>query len=187
MSICLIPYKTSRQYSGCRAWQRYRKIVPEKGVLLDDSAGDVDCAAEHLLDFEPRHQRLEIAPRTREALQRAGRSERGVPDEQVQWHRPYRRPLESGRDHARARLQMTDDVGDRVARPHDVVGEMKQRRVGRNRYRSFLDRRRDQRNVAPVVLDRPRARPLEHLGTLLDSDDRTARTDQTLQRRETQS
>src|SRR5580698_3880730 len=170
-----------------RSLARYMKIVPEKGVLFDDSGGDVDRATEHLFDFKPRYQRLEIAPRTREALKRAGRSERGVPHEQVQRHRPYRRPLESGRDDARARLEMTDDVGNRVARAHDVVREMKERRVGCNRYRSFLDRRRNEHNVAPVVLGRPRTRPLEHLGALLNSDDRAASADQTLQRGKTQS
>ena len=57
-------------------------------------------------------------------------------------------------------------------RAHYVVREMENRRIGRERYRGFLDRRRDELDVVPAILIRPCACPLEHLGTLLDSDDR---------------
>src|SRR5271165_1417327 len=70
-------------------------------ALLDDAAGDVDGPTEHLLDLEPRHQRLEMTPRPSEALERARRTQRGVPYQEIQRHRADGRPLESGRDDSR--------------------------------------------------------------------------------------
>src|SRR5258708_38216726 len=64
---------------------------------------------------------------------------------------------------------------------------MKQRRVCRDRDRGFLDRGRDELDVSPVVLSRPRPRELEHLGTLLDSDDRTLGADKILERRQAET
>src|SRR5271167_112326 len=162
------------------------EIVSEIFPLLYDADRDVNGAGEHLLDLERGHNRLEMAPRAREALERAGRAERGVPHQQIQRHRADRRPFEPGRDDPRARLEMADDVGERLWRAHYVVREMKPRRVGRHRYRGFLDRGRDERDVLPAIVGSSRAGPLEHLGALLNSDDRALRPDETLQRRKTQ-
>src|SRR5260370_17447374 len=93
------------------------KIVSEKAALLYDAAGDVDGAAEHLLDLEPRHQRLEMAPRMREALERARRAQGGVPHEEIQRHRADGRPLEPGRDGSRTGLEMADDIADPLRPP----------------------------------------------------------------------
>src|SRR5271156_3367208 len=118
-------------------------MVSENSARLDDAAGDVNGAAQHLFDLELLQNGLEMAPWTRQSLQRAGRSQRRVPYEQIQRHRTNRRPLESGRYYPRAGLEMADDVSQRARRAHDVVGEMKQRRVGGERYLRFLDRGRD--------------------------------------------
>src|SRR5580700_5028439 len=111
--------------------QRHAKIISEKSALLDGAAGEVNGAAKHLLDRQLLQNSLEIAPRTRQTLERAGRSQRSVPYEEIQRQRADGRPLESGRDDPRARLEMADDVGERLGRAHYVVREMKQRRVGR--------------------------------------------------------
>src|SRR5580658_5945061 len=107
-------WRRRERYSGIAASQRHTTILSEKAALLDDPAGQVNGAAEHLLDLEARQDRLEIAPRAREALERAGRAQRRAPHEQIQRHRPHRGPLESGRDDPRPRLEMADDVGERA-------------------------------------------------------------------------
>src|SRR5689334_13076692 len=86
----------SRIFKGT-ASQRHATIVSEKAALLHDTAGDVNGAPKHLLDLQLLQNTLEMAPRAREALERARRSQRGVPHEQIQRHRTDRRPLESGR------------------------------------------------------------------------------------------
>src|ERR1700693_4619335 len=105
-------------------------MVSENSALLDDAVGDVNGAAKHLLHLQLLQNSLEIAPRAREPFECARRSQRGVPYEEIQRHRPDRRPFEAGRNDSRARLEMADDVGERVGRAHYVVREMKERSVG---------------------------------------------------------
>src|SRR2546422_5682575 len=128
-----------------------------------------------------------MTPRPPETFVRGDVATRDPEHDRVHRQRPQRRPLSARGYNAAARLDVPEDVLDRLGRSHDIVREVEDNSIGLYWDLGRFDRRLDKRDVVPAGTFDPHAGLPKHLRTQVDADDATVWPDLFLKQGEAQS